>query len=424
MTLKSTVAIIVVCLLVLGVVCIQPIKAQYQGSLTINLDGSITPSTAPIQKVNNYYVLDRAWEGTVHINRSNALFDGNGHTLSGISISGSNITVKNCVIKGGAQFGQLHEGVVVGIELLDASNVTVANNTISEVVNFVAVFAYYETVSGIIVSGGSSNIISGNNLLNNWQGMVFSDSSNNQIFGNNITSNLDAQTGYSEIGGIYFDNSSNNTVYHNNFMVKMGSQAKNSYFTSVNFWDNGFPSGGNYWNGYASTEIDSSGIGNSTYAIDSNNSDRYPLIKPFNSTFYAMQLFIPEIFLLSPLNQEYSNSSLPLVFSVDILSPVKGVSWTGYGIDGSQNVTLFGNSTVSNLTNGVHSITIFANDTYGNTGSQTVNFSVEKPQSSIFGSTAIILVTFVPVAIICMVIGLLLYGRHRKGHLIQTLQIV
>jgi hypothetical protein len=207
-------------------------------------------------------------------------------------------------------------------------------------------------------------------------------------------------------------------------MVKMGSQAKNSCFTSVNFWDNGFPSGGNYWNGYASTEIDSSGIGNSTYAIDSNNSDRYPLIKPFNSTFYAMQLFIPEIFLLSPLNQEYSNSSLPLVFSVDILSPVKGVSWTGYGIDGSQNVTLFGNSTVSNLTNGVHSITIFANDTYGNTGSQTVNFSVEKPQSSIFGSTAIILVTFVPVAIICMVIGLLLYGRHRKGHLIQTLQIV
>ena len=414
MAKKSTTAIIVVCLLILGAVCSHPIKAQYRGNITINLDGSITPSTAPIQKANNHYLLERNLEGAVHIDRSNALFDGNGHTLYGISISRSNITVKNCIITSGTQFGQVHEGVVAGIELNYATNVTVANNTISEVLNFVAVFAYYETVSGIIVRGGGSNILYGNNLLNNWQGMVFSDSSNNQIFGNNITSNLDAQIGYSEIGGIYFDNSSNNIVYHNNFVVKMGAQAKNSYSNSVNFWDNDFPSGGNYWNGYTSTEINGSGIGNTPYVLDSNNIDRYPLMRPFNNTFFASQTALPEIFLLSPLNHEYNDSSLPLVFSVDVLSPVKSVSWIGYSVNGNQNVTVFGNSTLSNLTNGFHNITIFANDTYGNMSSQTVNFTIEKRQSEIFGETFKIAVIIIPIVILFLTIGLLFYRRHRK----------
>jgi hypothetical protein len=34
-------------------------------------------------------------------------------------------------------------------------------------------------------------------------------------------------------------------------------------------------------------EMDSSGIGNKPYVIDLNNTDRYPLMEPFNSTFFC-----------------------------------------------------------------------------------------------------------------------------------------
>ena len=37
----------------LVVVSAQPVKAQYQGDITINADGSITPSTAPIKQTDN-----------------------------------------------------------------------------------------------------------------------------------------------------------------------------------------------------------------------------------------------------------------------------------------------------------------------------------------------------------------------------------
>jgi len=65
------------------------------------------------------------------------------------------------------------------------------------------------------------------------------------------------------------------------------------FYTSgyANFWDDGYPSGGNYWSDY--TDIDvfsgpyqnvtgSDGIGDIPYTIDENNQDRYPLIYPWS----------------------------------------------------------------------------------------------------------------------------------------------
>jgi ABC-type Fe3+ transport system permease subunit len=72
------------------------------------------------------------------------------------------------------------------------------------------------------------------------------------------------------------------------------------------------------------------------------------------------------------------------------------------------------NVTISNITIGIHNITVYANDSYGNVGSQTVNFTVEKQQTEIFVNTIIIAVITVPVAIICLVAILLVFRRHRK----------
>jgi outer membrane protein assembly factor BamB len=137
-------------------------------------------------------------------------------------------------------------------------------------------------------------------------------------------------------------------------------------------------------------------------------------VQPYGGNLYAYNIssVLPsslDISVLSPKNERYVESSVPLVFSVS-----NAVSWIGYSLDGKQNITVTGNTTIANLPNGFQTLTIFANDTYGNVASQTVNFTVEKPQNGIVGSTVIIAVTAVPVVVICLIVGLLFYRRHRK----------
>ena len=62
-----------------------------------------------------------------------------------------------------------------------------------------------------------------------------------------------------------------------------------SYLTN-NVWDNCYPSGGNFWGDYDGidlfsgpyqNETGSDGIGDTSYVIDENNVDHYPLMKPY-----------------------------------------------------------------------------------------------------------------------------------------------
>jgi len=68
-----------------------------------------------------------------------------------------------------------------------------------------ASFEYYDTVAGIIVVGGRSNILCGNNLADNFQGMQFDDTNYNLIVGNNITYSSTAEywQGYHNPAGIF-----------------------------------------------------------------------------------------------------------------------------------------------------------------------------------------------------------------------------
>jgi hypothetical protein len=111
----------------------------------------------------------------------------------------------------------------------------------------------------------------------------------------------------------------------------------------------------------------------------------------------------PIIDVVSPVNQMYNESSVSLVFTVN-----KPVNWTGYSLDGQDNVTVTGNTTMEGLANGLHNVTVYAKDTFGNVGaSETVSFSVEVP----FPATLVV----APVASV-VVIGaaLAIYFKKRK----------
>jgi hypothetical protein len=83
----------------------------------------------------------------------------------------------------------------------------------------------------------------------------------------------------------------------------------------------------------------------------------------------------PTISNLSLENKTYSQNALPLNFTID-----QPTSWIGYSLDGKENVTITGNTTLTGIANGQHSLTVYANDTAGNRGvSQTVNFTVALP---------------------------------------------
>ena len=111
----------------------------------------------------------------------------------------------------------------------------------------------------------------------------------------------------------------------------------------------------------------------------------------------------PVIDVVSPLSQTYNASSVSLDFTVN-----KPTEWMGYTLDGKDNVTINGNTTLTGLSNGAHNITVYARDELENTGaSETITFNVEAP----FPITLVI----APIASIVVVgVGLLFYFRKRR----------
>jgi len=121
-----------------------------------------------------------------------------------------------------------------------------------------------------IAESSNSNIVSGNTITNNYYTGISLDegSSNNTISGNNVSNNE---------YGISLSDFTDNMIYHNSFV-------DNTVQTYVRFsnctWDDGYPSGGNYWSDYTGTDSDGDGIGDTPYIIDENNQDNYPLMAP------------------------------------------------------------------------------------------------------------------------------------------------
>ena len=147
-----------------------------------------------------------------------------------------------------------------------------------------------------------NNTLFGNNVANNTNGIVLYYSSNNVLSGNNVTA--------SKIYGIYFyftNNNANNVFYHNNFMNNT-IQVYNK--DAVNVWDNGYPSGGNYWSNYTGVDLEPDGIGDSWYEIDSSNIDHYPLKGMFSDFDATSEHSVQTICNSSTSGFQYGDSSI------------------------------------------------------------------------------------------------------------------
>jgi len=129
---------------------------------------------------------------------------------------------------------------------------------------------------GICIYGSYNESVINNSLINNDYGIWLEYDGGHLVINNDIVD--------SSVCGINIPQTSQgwyNTVYHNNFVND--SQQVLIYEKSSNIWDDGYPSGGNYWSDYTGVDLDRDGIGDTEYVIDANNTDHYPLMGMFSS---------------------------------------------------------------------------------------------------------------------------------------------
>jgi parallel beta-helix repeat protein len=313
---------------------IQPAKAS--GTIYIRADGSIDPPTAPVQRNGNIYILSdniTSYSDGIVIQKDDIVLDGGNHTIRGPNGGGFgiylldkvNVTIKSINVEyfslgiylSSSSYCSLFnnnlENNQENIYLLQSfhnifSENKIANASVIETQTNIHLHSSYNNTfyrntitgsdagfyffgdsrcnnisgnyianndDGIALQDGSSyNIISGNNVINSGVGMIFYPSVQfNVVSENNIEK--------SELG-VYLVVSSNNFLFHNNFINNILQALVLEPCSSL--WDDGYPSGGNYWSDYADVDLNHDGIWDHPYVIDANNEDRYPLVNPWTPT--------------------------------------------------------------------------------------------------------------------------------------------
>jgi parallel beta-helix repeat protein len=268
----------------------------------IEANGDVSPSSAPISRSGDAYWLTGNITGNlvdgIDIQRSNAVLDGAGFTLNTTSQSGSygiylnsisNVTISNVSIRS-FQDGIYEQGCS-NCDIVETNLFSNGNGIYYQQSSFNTVEANNITMNsyaGIFLEMSQNNNISRNRLANNHVGAIkLQDfSSYNNIVGNDFANNT--RYGIYIIWSCYY-----NRVFHNNF-VNNTVQAHVDPSSSGNVWDDGYPSGGNYWNDYTGVdnfsgphqnETGSDGIGDTAYVIYANNVDNYPLMGAWNPTW-------------------------------------------------------------------------------------------------------------------------------------------
>ena len=221
-------------------------------------------------------------------------------TVTGVQISNNYnglvlAYTTNCTITKTTVIGNYY-----GIKLYQSKNNTLVENYIKN--NYWAIW----------IGNSKQNTITNNSIQENYKyGLLFVNASSNTITTNNIQGNWI---------GAGFVNCSNNIIYHNNFIentkqaeIEKTAKGYVPMLDGVQIFDNGFPSGGNYWSDYNGTDTNNDGIGDTQYLVSEyrNNTDNYPLMGPVDvevipefSVWVIFPLFVVSALVLMILRKE------------------------------------------------------------------------------------------------------------------------
>jgi hypothetical protein len=343
-----------------SVIAAQLVKvgtAQTYGAIKIKPDGSVE-GTDKIQRQGNVYTLTGNLSDSIEVQKGNIVIDGAGHALQGIDLVGTNrshwscagVLVKNSRIRG-------------SIAAVGASNHSFINN-------------YFE--SGIMFRGSAKyigNLIKHNTLSNVAILIDYNPGGLDVITENNL---INARIYI----GVYSDAPILERNYWSNYVAKY-PDAKEKGNTGI--WDTPY--------------VDDAFEDSALSCID-----YYPLTHPLVISTFP-DTASPVVSVVSPENKIYSSSNVSLAVTVN-----EPVVWTGYSLDGQDNITVTENITLAELPNGLHSLVVFASDLFGNMGvSETVSFTIAVPEPL---PTVPIAVSVVAVAVV--VAGLLVYFKKRR----------
>ena len=130
-----------------------------------------------------------------------------------------------------------------------------------------------------------------------------------------------------------------------------------------------------------------------------------PIDSVFATVHFTLDPTPPNVSFLCA-EKAYTTSEFPLNFTVN-----ESVCKISYVLDGQENVTVAGNTTLANLPNGEHNVTVYATDNVGNIGSETITFTIAEPEPEPFPTTIFI----APIASVAVIgVGLLVYFKKRK----------
>jgi parallel beta-helix repeat protein len=259
---------------------IETVKAEEE-TIFIRADGSVEGTELIRQDGNVYTMIAYFFSRSIIVQKSDIILDGNGAVFTlppggGTNIrltQVNNVTIKNMVIRDG----------YIGISIENCTHVILSGNniTITDDPGF-----FYIAAAIRLENGGFHSIVN-NTIANSRVGIWITES-------------------------CYY-----NRIYHNNFINNKYHVFGNGEAISTAWWDNGYLSGGNYWDNYDGidlysgiyqNETGSDKIGDTPYFYidydDENRTlfiDNYPLIEPVPAIPEFPSWIILPLFVVSTL---------------------------------------------------------------------------------------------------------------------------
>jgi|GEM_PF-2558847 len=253
------------------------------------------------------------------------------------------------------------------------------------------VYGYYLTnsnIKGVDIYGGSygvyfylstsGNTVRDSDIHGNTYGVYFTGSScqTNTIVNCSVYNNNE---------GIYSTSyAKTNKMYHNT----LAGNNRNAYSSvTTNIWDNGYPSGGNFWSDYTGIDADGDGIGDTPYQVG-NVKDNYPLMTP--------KVAPPPVITNVAASPEIQSTTDPVNITCTVTDYAVQVDTVLLHVDGPEGYSLDTTMTANGsmywysqnyTTMGIYHYVIWANNTFGReTTSDTYLFvisDVETPFSAV-----------------------------------------